>query len=74
VGVLCNNADYDVVDGQAKEVGDPVVVSLLKFAWLPGKTPTKIGQQYPRRAEKAFSSDTRIMGTLHERRAATWWP
>jgi Ca2+-transporting ATPase len=67
VGVLCNNADYDVVDGQAKEVGDPVEVSLLKFALATGQNPDEIGQQYPRRAEKAFSSDTRIMGTLHER-------
>jgi Ca2+-transporting ATPase len=67
VGVLCNNADYDVVDGKAKEVGDPVEVSLLKFALATGQNPDDIHQQYPRRAEKAFSSDTRIMGTLHER-------
>ncbi len=66
VGVLCNNADYDVVDGQAKEVGDPVEVSLLKFALAAGQNPDDIHHQYPRRAEKAFSSDTRIMGTLHE--------
>jgi Ca2+-transporting ATPase len=66
VGVLCNNADYDVVDGQAKEVGDPVEVSLLKFALATGQNPDDIHRQFPRRAEKAFSSDTRIMGTLHE--------
>ncbi|MBD0258332.1 MAG: cation-transporting P-type ATPase [Cytophagales bacterium] len=67
VGVLCNNADYDVVDGKAKEVGDPVEVSLLKFALANGRQPDDLHGQYPRRAEKAFSSDTRIMGTLHER-------
>jgi Ca2+-transporting ATPase len=67
VGVLCNNADYDVVDGKAREVGDPVEVSLLKFALAAGQNPDDIHGQYPRRAEKAFSSDTRIMGTLHER-------
>ncbi|GAB3990216.1 cation-transporting P-type ATPase [Spirosoma daeguense] len=66
IGVLCNNADYDVVDGQAKEVGDPVEVSLLKFAIAAGQNPDDIHQDYPRKAEKAFSSDTRIMGTLHE--------
>ncbi|MFD1144386.1 cation-translocating P-type ATPase [Larkinella insperata] len=66
VGVLCNNADYDVVDGKPKEVGDPVEVSLLKFAIAAGQNPDQIHQEFPRKAEKAFSSDTRIMGTLHE--------
>ena len=66
IGVLCNNADYDVVDGKAKEVGDPVEVSLLKFAIAAGQNPDDINRDYPRKAEKAFSSDTRIMGTLHE--------
>jgi len=66
ISVLCNNADYDVVDGKAREVGDPVEVSLLKFAMAAGQNPDEINRDYPRRAEKAFSSDTRIMGTLHE--------
>ncbi|WP_405512848.1 cation-translocating P-type ATPase [Spirosoma sp. KNUC1025] len=66
IGVLCNNADYDVVEGTAKEVGDPVEVSLLKFAIAAGQNPDEINRDYPRKAEKAFSSDTRIMGTLHE--------
>lgn len=66
VGVLCNNADYDIVDGKPKEVGDPVEVSLLKFAIAAGQNPDQIHKEFPRKAEKAFSSDTRIMGTLHE--------
>ncbi|RAK03065.1 Ca2+-transporting ATPase [Larkinella arboricola] len=66
VGVLCNNADYDIVDGKPKEVGDPVEVSLLKFAIAAGQNPDQIHREFPRKAEKAFSSDTRIMGTLHE--------
>ncbi|WP_460637021.1 cation-translocating P-type ATPase [Larkinella harenae] len=66
VGVLCNNADYDIVDGKPKEVGDPVEVSLLKFAIAAGQNPDAIHKEFPRKAEKAFSSDTRIMGTLHE--------
>ncbi|WP_128545875.1 cation-translocating P-type ATPase [Larkinella soli] len=67
VGILCNNADYDLADGEAREVGDPVEVSLLKFALGAGRNPEEIIRQFPRRAEKAFSSDTRIMATLHER-------
>ncbi|MGV3557991.1 cation-translocating P-type ATPase [Larkinella arboricola] len=66
VGVLCNNADYDIVDGKPKEVGDPVEVSLLKFAIAAGQNPDQIHREFPRKAEKAFSSDTRIMGTLNE--------
>ncbi|RRB02390.1 cation-translocating P-type ATPase [Larkinella rosea] len=66
VGVLCNNADYDIVNGKAKEVGDPVEVSLLKFAIAAGHDPDQIHKDFPRKAEKAFSSDTRIMGTLHK--------
>ncbi|MGA0559533.1 cation-translocating P-type ATPase [Larkinella sp. VNQ87] len=67
IGVLCNNADYDIVDGQPKEVGDPVEVSLLKFAIAAGQNPDQLHADFPRKAEKAFSSDTRIMGTLHQR-------
>ncbi|GAB4026113.1 cation-translocating P-type ATPase [Spirosoma gilvum] len=66
IGVLCNNADYDIVDGNAREVGDPVEVSLLKFAIAAGQNPDWLNRDYPRKAERSFSSDTRIMGTLHE--------
>ncbi|WP_020597974.1 cation-translocating P-type ATPase [Spirosoma panaciterrae] len=66
VGVLCNNAEYDDDDGNFREVGDPVDVSLLKFARAVGLNPDAINLEYARRAEKAFSSDTRMMGTLHE--------
>ncbi|GAA4449684.1 cation-transporting P-type ATPase [Nibrella saemangeumensis] len=67
IGVLCNNADYEPREGEdAKEVGDPVEVALLKFALGAGVNPDEVTQQHPRKAEKAFSSDTRIMGTLHE--------
>ncbi|WP_266363799.1 cation-translocating P-type ATPase [Tellurirhabdus rosea] len=64
VGVLCNNASYE--PAEEKEVGDPVEVSLLKFALAAGVDPEQVNGQFPRRAEKAFSSETRIMGTLHE--------
>ena len=66
VGVLCNNADFDVNNGETREVGDPVEVALLKFAYAAGMNPDEVKAQFPRKAEKAFSSDTRIMGTLHE--------
>ncbi|CCH57041.1 Ca2+-transporting ATPase [Fibrisoma limi BUZ 3] len=64
-GVLANNADYNPHDTDTKEVGDPVEVALLKFAYAAGQDPDIIREQYPREAEKPFSSDTRMMGTLH---------
>jgi len=70
VGALCNNAAYDPAD--EKEVGDPVEVSLLKFAHAAGFDPRQWVQQFPRKAEKAFSSDTRIMGTLHQADGRYW--
>jgi Ca2+-transporting ATPase len=63
-GALCNNADYEP-GPDPKEVGDPVEVALLKFALATGQNPDNLRERFPRISEKAFSSDTRIMGTLH---------
>ena len=67
VGTLCNNAAYDANDTGVQEIGDPVEVALLKWAYSTGADPTELKKQYPRKAEKAFSSDTRLMGTLHQK-------
>ncbi|GAB3978798.1 cation-transporting P-type ATPase [Spirosoma terrae] len=66
VGTLCNNAEVDFEAEQPRELGDPVEVALLKFAHRAGQPIDAIRQDYPRLAEQAFSSDTRIMATLHE--------
>lgn len=65
VGILCNNAEYHPHQN-GKEVGDPVEVALLKFAYGAGVNPDEVRNQFPRRREKAFSSDTRVMGTLNQ--------
>jgi Ca2+-transporting ATPase len=66
VGTLCNNAEVDFEADQPRELGDPVEVALLKFAHRAGQPIDTIRQDYPRLAEQAFSSDMRIMATLHE--------
>lgn len=66
VGTLCNNAEVDFEAEEPRELGDPVEVALLKFAHRAGQPIDAIRQDYPRLAEQAFSSDTRIMATLHE--------
>jgi Ca2+-transporting ATPase len=61
-GALANNAQ---ITGE-KEIGDPVEIALLNFAKGSGINPEVLREEYPRVAEVAFSSDTRIMATLHQ--------
>ncbi|WP_159476731.1 cation-transporting P-type ATPase [Dyadobacter sp. 3J3] len=62
-GALANNAQLD--GKNKKNLGDPVEVALLLFATACGIDINKLNNDYKRKAEKAFSSDTRIMATLH---------
>lgn len=62
VGALANNAQADTSE---KEIGDPVEIALLSFAKGSGIDLKNLNQQYPRKSEVAFNSDTRIMATLH---------
>ncbi|MCF2518342.1 cation-transporting P-type ATPase [Dyadobacter sp. CY351] len=66
VGVLANNAQLNSVESDSKQIGDPVEIALLRFAEGAGIDLQAFGSKYIRKAEEAFSSDTRIMGTLHE--------
>lgn len=66
LGVLCNNAEVEPGTAQPRELGDPVEVALLKFAYSSGHSPNLIRALAPRLTEQAFSSDTRIMATLHQ--------
>ena len=64
VGALANNAQLQTDEG--KEIGDPVEIALLLYAQAAGVDMKELNAGYVRKAEKAFSSDTRIMATLHE--------
>jgi Ca2+-transporting ATPase len=63
VSVLCNDA---TIHGQ-KEIGDPLEIALLKWAIENNYPVGKIRDDYKRIDEEAFSSETRLMATLHER-------
>ncbi|MBC8155698.1 MAG: cation-transporting P-type ATPase [Bacteroidetes bacterium] len=65
VSILCNNAEFHPHQ-DTREVGDPLEVALLKFAYGSAIDPDAVRKQFPRQTEKAFSSDTRVMGTLHQ--------
>lgn len=65
-GALANNAQLNSAEPDRKQIGDPVEIALLGFAESAGLDLQAIGTKYIRKAEEAFSSDTRLMGTLHE--------
>ncbi|NOS90855.1 MAG: cation-translocating P-type ATPase [Cyclobacteriaceae bacterium] len=60
--VLCNTASLGNAD---KETGDPLEVGLLKFAQQQGSNIEAIRAENPLLKEEPFSSDTKIMATLH---------
>jgi len=67
VAVLCNNASLEKKDDGWKESGDPLEVSLLKFAWETDTNPDEYRNKYPKEKEAPFNSETKVMGTLHKK-------
>ena len=65
IAVLCNNASVDDTKEESKGIGDPLEVSLLKFALQSG-ADAGWQQQFKRTKELPFDSDLKIMATLHE--------
>jgi Ca2+-transporting ATPase len=59
---LCNTASLGA-DG--KETGDPLEVGLLKFAAAQGTVIELLRKENPTIKEEPFSSETKVMGTLH---------
>lgn len=62
VGVLCNDATLrsDTV------LGDPTEGSLLVSAHKAGILPDKLSEQYPRVSEVPFTSERKLMSTVHK--------
>lgn len=65
VGVLCNDARIKVEEKKGL-IGDPIEIALIQFAQSSGQNIDKINTKYNRIAEVPFSSETKIMGTLHK--------
>ncbi|MBX9853407.1 MAG: cation-translocating P-type ATPase [Cytophagaceae bacterium] len=64
--VLCNTANLEFKGGQTVEVGDPLEVGLLKYAVYAGINIEALRNEYPEIREEAFSSETKLMGTLNK--------
>ncbi len=66
IGALCNNATVKSEQEKDKLLGDPVEIALINLANTSGTTADDIKKQYERVGEIPFSSETKIMGTLHK--------
>lgn len=66
VSTLCNNAVSKEEKNTEKLLGDPIEVALLQFVNSNQGNPEAINAAYPRIAEQPFSSETKLMATLHK--------
>jgi len=66
IGVLCNNASIENLNGELKETGDPLEIALLHASTENGYVSANILTKYPRVNEYPFSSETKLMITVHK--------
>lgn len=66
IAVLCNNASVEARNDSWHEVGDPLETGLLKYALKHECCKQKLEQNFARIHEVPFTSETKVMATLHE--------
>ncbi len=66
IAVLCNTAELQSSNGSVKEIGDPLETGLLKFAEKNSINIQNYRTKYLKIKEEPFSSETKIMATLHQ--------
>ena len=66
ISALCNTASYYYDGKLEKESGDPLEIGLLKMVYCSDTKPEEYRQQFPKVDEIPFSSDAKIMATLHK--------
>jgi len=66
IAVLCNTAELQNSKGTVKEIRDPLETGLLKFAEKNSINVQSYRTKYPKLKEEPFSSETKIMATLHQ--------
>lgn len=66
IGALCNNASPKNDDDKKEFLGDPIEIALVHLANASGSSVEELKLQYERIGEVPFSSETKIMGTLHK--------
>ncbi|MCG3165024.1 MAG: Calcium-transporting ATPase 1 [Bacteroidia bacterium] len=65
IAVLCNTASIQVSGNDITEIGDPLETGLLKYSHKNGSNIVQLRQQFPKINEVPFSSETKMMATLH---------
>ncbi|MBI2271939.1 MAG: cation-translocating P-type ATPase [Bacteroidetes bacterium] len=66
IAVLCNTAELQNNNGTIREIGDPLETGLLKFALKNAVNVQNYRSKFPKIKEEPFSSETKIMVTLHQ--------
>lgn len=66
IGVLCNNAAPKNTQDKENLLGDPIEIALLHLYNTGGTDFENTKKQYERVSEMPFTSETKIMGTLHK--------
>jgi Ca2+-transporting ATPase len=65
--VLCNDANIAFKGDKADLTGDPTEIALLVFAYKSGVRQDKMNSKFPRVQEIPFSSERKMMTTIHRR-------
>lgn len=66
IAALCNTATIQISENDIEEIGDPLETGLLKYTHKNGSDIGQLRQQYPKINEVPFSSETKMMATLHK--------
>lgn len=66
IGALCNNAPVIAKRGKKKISGDPIEIALIQLANASGSSAALVQKKHRRISEVPFSSEDKIMGTLHK--------
>ena len=66
-GLLCNDAEIQILEGEEKSIGDPTEVAFVRLAHNIGMTKKDKQIQYPRVAEVPFDSDRKLMTTVNKK-------
>lgn len=72
IAVLCNTAEYTLSDEGERAIGDPLETGLLRFAMHSGMRIPEMRRQFPKTGELPFSSETKVMATMHRRNGTHW--
>lgn len=64
--VLCNDANVWMDNGDVRVSGDPTEIAMLIFAYKLGFTKAKMDLELPRTQELSFSSERKMMSTIHK--------